>query len=248
MADTVDFLARSFGLNLDKSSLSVYSSDDNNFFDLVEKCSLPLRNKIIENVQEGYSFYVPEIECGYLARHSVNHVTRVAAQYMYFKEGAYTKSLLDPKKDFLKIIWLEAIIYFFSKVKNPKRKTDTLQDVRNALQNEQFDDRGKEALMLALTQKLSEMQFLSNGKYRILGDNILQKYSKKSFFISAQIIGGIMGEKIFNAFNKKLIKLPINKMLIFKNLQSSSFNKVYYESLEMIESWPISFKSKYDRL
>lgn len=248
VADTVDFLARSFGLNLDKSSLSVYSSDDNNFFDLVEKCSLPLRNKIIENVQEGYSFYVPEIECGYLARHSVNHVTRVAAQYMYFKEGAYTKSLLDPKKDFLKIIWLEAIIYFFSKVKNPKRKTDTLQDVRNALQNEQFDDRGKEALMLALTQKLSEMQFLSNGKYRILGDNILQKYSKKSFFISAQIIGGIMGEKIFNAFNKKLIKLPINKMLIFKNLQSSSFNKVYYESLEMIESWPISFKSKYDRL
>ncbi len=248
VAVTVDFLTKSFGLNLNTSSLSVYTSDDNKFFELIEKCPFALRNKIIENVREGHSFYVPEIEAGYLARYSINHVIRVAAQYLYFKEGSYTKTLIDPKKDYLKLIWLEAIIYFFSKVKNPKRKTDTLQDIRNALQKEQFDDRGKEALMLALTQKLSEMQFLSQGKYRSFGENILKKYSKKSFFISAQVVGGIMGEKIFYAFNKKLIQLPLNKGLLFKDLQASSFNKMYYESLEMIESWPISFKSKYDRL
>jgi hypothetical protein len=102
--------------------------------------------------------------------------------------------------------------------------------------------------MLALTQKLSELQFLSQGKFRSLNEAVIKKYSKKSFFISAQIIGGIMGEKIFYAFNKKLIKLPINKNLIFKNLQMNSFNKAYYESLEMIDSWPVSFRSKYDKL
>jgi uncharacterized iron-regulated protein len=248
VAATVDFLTKSFGLNSDVSELSVYTSDDNSFFEKLSSCNMHLRNKIIENVQEGVSFYIPELQCGYLARYSVNHVTRVAAQYIYFKEAAFNKTILDPKKDYLKIIWLEAIIYFFSKVKNPKRKTDTMQDIRNALQKELFDDRGKEALMLALTQKLSELQFLSQGKFRSLNDAVVKKYSKKSFFISAQIIGGIMGEKIFYAFNKKIIKLPINKNLLFKNLQMNSFNRAYYESLEMIESWPVSFRSKYDKL
>jgi hypothetical protein len=248
IAQTVDFLSKSFGLETDLSALSVYTSTDNHFFDLVDKCSFALKNKIIENVQEGLSFYVPEIQCGYLARHSVNHVIRLAAQYIYYQEKCFTKTILDPKKDFLKMIWFEAVIYFFSKVKNPKRKTDTLQDIRNALQKEQFDDRGKEALMLALTQKLSEMQFLSEGKYRARNEAALAKYSKKSFLISSQIIGGIMGEKIFYAFTKKMLNLPSDKNLLFKNMQNPSFGKIYYESLEMIESWPIGFKSKYDRL
>lgn len=248
VAATVDFLTKSFGLNLDTSSLSVYFSDDDHFFDLIEKCPFGLRNKIIENIREGLSFFIPELECGYLSRYSINHVVRVAAQYVYFKEGSYLKTILDPKKDFLKLIWFEAFIYFCSKVKNPKRKTDTLQDIRNALQKEQFDDRGKEALMLALTQKLAELQFLSQGKYKTLGENLIRKYSKKSFFISAQVIGGIMGEKIFSAFNKKLFRLPMDKGLLFKNLQATVFNKIYYESLELVESWPVAFKSKYDKL
>ena len=248
VAHTVDFFSKSFGLNSDVSSLSVYSADDNGFFQLIERCSPGLRKMAIESVQEGISFYLPELEVGYLARYSVNHVTRVAAQYIFFKEGVFLKSILDPKKDFLKLIWIEAVIYFFSKVKNPKRKTDTFQDIRNALQKEQFDDRGKEALMLALTQKLTELQFLSQGKLRALDMNLLKKYSRRSFSISAQILGGIMGEKMFYGFNNKLIRLPLNKTIIFKNLQNSSFSRIYYESLEIIESWPVVFKSKYDKL
>lgn len=248
VANTVQLLAQSFGLPTSTDSLSIYSANDNSFFNRIDKCSLALKKKIIENVQEGVSFYIPEIECGYLARYSVNHITRVAAQFIYFKEGCYSKTIIDPKKDFYKSIWLEAVIYFFAKVQNPKRKTDTLQDIRNSLQKEQFGDRGKEALMLSLTQKLSEFQFLSQGKIKSSRDDAIQKYSKKSFSVSSQIIGGMIGEKIFYAFSKKMIKLPLNKQLIFKNLNSNSFHKVYFESLELVESWPISFKSKYDKL
>ncbi|MBY0452082.1 MAG: hypothetical protein K2P92_03535, partial [Bdellovibrionaceae bacterium] len=69
-----------------------------------------------------------------------------------------------------------------------------------------------------------------------------------SFMTAAQILGGIIGEKFFYALNKKLIRLPENQGLIFKNLNSQDFQKVYFESLEMVESWPVSFKSKYDKL
>lgn len=248
VASSVQFLSSLFSLEINTDSLSVYSADDDSFFNKIESCSPGLRKKIIENVQEGSSFYIPELECGYLARYSVNHITRVAAQFAYYKEGCFSKMILDPKKEFYKSIWLEAITYFFAKVKNPKRKTDTLQDIRNALQKEQFDDRGKEALMLSLVQKLAEMQFLSLGKFRPGLDDKLLKFSKKSFTISAQILGGMIGEKIFYAFTKKIIKFPENRKLIFKDLNSTTFHRVYFESLELVESWPISFKSKYDKL
>ncbi len=246
VSHAVELLSKSFGLKVDKSALSVYSAHDDSFFDQVDELSFALKKRVLENVQEGISFYIPELQVGYLARLSVNHVTKVAAQYVYYKEHGFKASILDPKKEFLKAIWLEAVTYLCSKVTNPKRKTDTLQDIREALQKEQFDDRGKEALMLSLAQKLSELQFISQNK---MGADIRSnKYSKKSYVLSAQILGGILGEKFFYAWTKKLIRFPLNKALLFKDLQANQFNKVYYESLEMVESWPVLFKSKYDKM
>ena len=136
--------------------------------------------------------------------------------------------------------------YLCIKVANPKRKTDTLLDIRTALQKEQFDDRGKEALTIALMQKLNEMQFLSSGTLRPI--TFKAKTSKKSILAASQVLGSMMGEKFYFALNKKIIQLPKNKNLIFKNLETDSFSTIYYESLEMIESWPESFKSKFDKL
>ena len=243
---SVDLLAKSFGLKVETSSLSIYTAHDDSFFDKVDGLPLAIKNRVLENVQEGLSFYIPEIEIGYLSRLSVNHVTKVAAQYIYYKEKGFRTTIIDPQKDFLKLIWLEAVTYFCNKVSNPKRKTDTLQDIREALQKEQFDDRGKEALMLSLAQKLSELQFISQNKFG--SDVRKKKYGKKSYVLSSQILGGILGEKFFYALTKRLIRFPLNKTLLFKDLQASQFHKVYYESLEMIESWPVLFKSKYDKM
>ena len=248
VSHTVNFLSQLFGLKANLDSLSVYSSSDDLFFDKVETLPISIRKRVIENVQEGLSFWVPELACGYLARFSVNHVARVAAQFLYWSAGCFGKTILDPKKEFYKLIWLEAVTYFFSKVKNPKKKTDTLQDIRSAIQKEQFDDRGKEALQLALTQKMTELQFLSGGAVKSTADVIFSKYGKKSYTVASQILGGIIGEKLFYAFSKKIIKLPENRSLIFKDLSRNGFVKIYYESMDVIEAWPISFKSKYDKL
>lgn len=247
VSHSVELLAKSFGLKTEISGLSVYSANDDAFFEQVGQLPSLLRKRIFENVQEGVSFYIPELQIGYLARFSVNHVTRVAAQYIYYKEKGFEKTILDAKKEFLKFIWLEAVIYLCSKVTNPKRKTDTLQDIRDALQKEQFDDRGKEALMLSLTQKLAELQFIASGKLKTAND-LPKKYNTSSYLISAQILGGILGEKFFYAFNKRIIRFPLNKALLFKNLQLTHFAQAYYETLELVESWPVPFRSKYDRM
>ena len=140
------------------------------------------------------------------------------------------------------------VTYLCSKIANPKRKSDTLQDIRSALQKEQFDDRGKEALMLSLNQKLTELQFISSKKIKNISSFQTKILNKKSYVIASQILGGIMGEKFYSAIIKKYLKLPLDKKVIFKDLQSAHFAEVYYETLEMIESWPTSFKSKFDKL
>lgn len=250
VGSVVTVLANSYGLKVDLSSLSVYSSSDDTFFNQIEKLSAPIRKRLLELAQEGYSFYVPEIESGFLARFSINHVATIASQYIYYKEGQFLKTIVDPRKDFLKLIWFEMITYLGVKVTNPKRKSDTLHDIRLAIQKEQFDDRGKEALSIALAQKLDEMQFLSSG--RIKRALPQKSATKKSLFLATQILGAMMGEKFFYALTKRIIKLPQNKKLIFKNIskadEGESFRTIYYESLEMIESWPEGFKSKFDKL
>lgn len=246
VSQSVELLSKIFGIDTDLTSLSVYTAYDDLFFDRIDKLPIKHKKRILESIQEGISFYIPELQIGYLSRMSVNHVTKLAAQYIYFKQNTYLKTLINPEKDFLKFIWLEAVTYFCTKVKNPKRKTDTLQDIRDALQKEQFDDRGKEALMLSLRQKLKELQFISNQK--ISNDVSKTQYSMKSYLVSAQILGGIIGEKFFYAYSKKIIHFPRNKNLLFKDLQIKNFYKVYYENLELVESWPIFFKSKFDKL
>jgi hypothetical protein len=93
-----------------------------------------------------------------------------------------------------------------------------------------------------------EHQFLSENNIKSMSAESFSKINRKSFAVAAQILGGILGEKLFYAFNKKLLRLPLNKNLIFKDLQAPHFNKSYYESLEMLESWPLAFASKFDKL
>lgn len=246
VSHVVQLLNQSFGFNVGVSSLSVYSSQDDHFFSLLEKLPATIRKRILEQIKDGTSFFIPEIETGYLARHSINHIARIASQYLYYMLGLNPKTFVDPEKNFFRLIWFEMVIYLCVKVANPKRKTDTLHDIRIALQKEQFDDRGKEALSIALTQKLNEMKFLAHGQART--KTFKTKANRKSIQSAAQILGGIMGEKLYFALNKKIIQLPKHKNLIFKNLALESFADVYYESLEMIESWPETFKSKFDKL
>ncbi|MBC7466938.1 MAG: ChaN family lipoprotein [Bdellovibrio sp.] len=248
VAHTVQLLSESFGFKNDLSALSVYSSDDDLFFEHIENLPAALKKRILENIQEGHSFYIPELQIAYLSRLSVNHVARVAAQYIYFLQKGFTRSIVDPKKDFLKLIWLEMVTYLCSKFANPKRKSDTLQDIRQALQKEQFDDRGKEALMLALNQKLVELQFVSLGQVKNFNTLRTQSYSKRSYTMASQILGGIMGEKFYYALTKKQLRLPKDNRMIFKDLTMAHFAESYYESLDFIESLPTAFKSKFDKL
>lgn len=247
VSQAVQVLNNILNIGIKVDDLEVYSVNDEVLFNKIQKLPVGDRAYYKEMLLSGQSFYCPEQQMGFVARASLNQISKVAALFVLYKLGVYKKSLVDGKKDFLKSIWLEMLTYFLTKIINPKKKTDTFDDIRQALRSEQFSDKGKEALVLALEQKLNEVRFVTFQDLSFVTKKNSSLKNKKSYATAAQILGGIMGEKIYTAFQKKILKLPQHKQLLLKDLQGKHFTQAYYEAVEIIDSWPSSFKSKFDK-
>ena len=247
VCQAVEVLNKILNIHIKVDDLSVYSVNDEALFNQIQKLATHERAYYKELLMSGQSFYCPEQQMGFVARPSLNQISKVAALFVLYKLGIYKKSIIDCRKEFLKNIWLEMLTYFLTKIINPKKKTDTFDDIRQALRSEQFSDKGKEALVLALEQKLNEVRFATFQDLSFVKNKKTSLKNKKSYQTAAQILGGIMGEKVYTAFQKKILKLPQHKQLLLKDLQSKFFTQAYYEAVEIIDSWPSSFKSKFDK-
>lgn len=230
-----------------EDDFSVYDVSDELLFEKIGQLNKNEKKYYNDLVLNGHSFYCPEGDFGFVARPTLNQLSKVSAQIVLFKIGFYKKTIFDSQKNFLSLIWLEANIYFLTKIINPKKKTDTFEDIRLALRNENFSDRGKEALMLALEQKLNEIRYVNHQNTNTFENHFKLVRNKKSFVVAAQILGGILGEKIYYAYKRKHFDWNKQGKFLLRDIYSELFNKSYYEATEIIDSWPASFKSKFDK-
>ena len=241
----VKFMSESFGFKTDTQGLNIYLSCDLQVSKKISKLKLPLRKKIRKQIKNKQSFYIPEIEIGIVSRLTVNHLSRVAAQFILHKKNVFIKTQVANRNSFLSLIWIEMLTYLMSKLTNPKRKTDTLTDITTALNNLAFEDKGKVVLKLALQQKMKEIQYINTQQ--ILENLPSGKITSFNYAAASSIIGGLLGEKIFYAVQKEIIKFPKDYDFLFRNVNEKSFEMAYYKAIEMIDSWPVPFKSKYDQ-
>lgn len=239
-------IAHDLSISLQEGSFSIYSAKDEKFWDLLSE---QFRGKDIiwfeTLIEENESFYVPEISAGYLARPSVNHAASLSMSVVFSQCGSFQRYPTSMPDDFQRLIWLKAVEYMGSKFINPKRKTDTFSDIRIALSARQPSDRGKEALQLSLSQKMQEMVFVASGS---LKRDVFKPKKMASYREAATLLGGMMGEKLFSAYRKRLISKENLKLLLEKPLDSKKFRKIYFELIALIESYPEPFKSKIEKM
>lgn len=242
----VKLISDELGIPLSTDMLSVYTARDDSFWNKLRDVFEGNQLRWIENlIAEGKSFYLPEIDAAYLARASVNHAAILATQFIHAQTSHRKKSFMDVPRDFQQLIWIEAIAYFGSKMINPKRKTDTITDIKASLASRGPVDLGKESLQLALAQKMHEMMILTgNASPQALG----KRYKKWSYVLAAHLLGGMMGERLYNGYRKKIISAPTLVNLLAKPLENKNFKMAYYEIIEVVESLPAAFKSKKEKL
>ncbi len=243
IARCVRFLSDTLKIETNTASVSIYALTEINFSEEFKQLDVSAKRKIQKDISDKKSFYVPELQKGYLESFSLNHISKLAAEYFLYQQRVYVKTITDSKKYFLSLIWLEMLTYFFSKIMNPKRKTSTVFDMRSFLMSENFDDQGKDVLAIALEQKLKEM----NTQAVETTSRRFKAHSQHSYASAARLLGGIMGEKIFWAYLNKRLKFPLSKSFLFQDIMNKSFQIKYYDLIEVIDHWPNVAKSKFDQ-
>lgn len=242
----LQILEHDLNVKVPEGSFSVVSAQDRGFWDQILRTFAERDRKFIEGwIEKGASFYVPELQSAFLARATVNHTAQLATAVLHAHLSGWSKTPTRMPEDFLKLIWLETVQYFGTKLINPKRKTDTLQDIKSALAVRLPDDLGKEALQLALQQKMNELLVLAGQRK----PRVLAKPRRVGSSIeAARLLGGMLGEKLFLGYRRKVLSKETLLNLFRRPVEAESFELFYYEVLDLIESLPEPFLSKNEKL
>ncbi|MBK9322562.1 MAG: ChaN family lipoprotein [Bdellovibrionaceae bacterium] len=242
----IKIISEELGRGMKADDLAVYTAQDQQLWTRLRSRFNVEELRWIENlIEEENSFYLPELGIGYLARPTVNHAATLAAKYIHAKLAGSELSFFRMPKDFLRNVWIEGLAYFGSKIINHKRKTDTVSDLRTALSSRGSGGGNREPVKLALAQKMHELMMVSNRQQTRA---VLQPKQKTSYILASRLLGGMMGERLYSAYHKKLLSKATIGNFLRKSMMNDNFNIAYYEMMEIIESLPAPFRSKKEKM
>ncbi len=238
-------LSKELGIKVSLSDLSVYTATDSGFWESIQKtCTVPEADWVARLIDEESVFYLPATRGGYLPRPSVNQAVGLAMEYLLFKSSKLELNLLEMPDYLIHWIWVNGWSYFGSKIINPKRKTDTLVDIKARLINPE-GKLEREPLQVALAHKIYELGAAS-------GHRITQKKfkvrRKRSYIIASELLGGLMGEKIFEAYRRNKLSAAKIRELLSTSMTAESFLPQYFKFVQFLEEIPISFQSKEEKI
>jgi hypothetical protein len=241
----VKVLSKELGLKVALSDLSVYTAKDSIFWEKIQTtCTAHELDWVARFIDEEAVFYLAGTRAGYLPRASVNHAAALAMEYLLFKLSGLNKNMLAAPEDFTRWIWMNGWSYFGSKLINPRRKTDTLHDIKARLTNPQ-GKLEREPLQLALSQKIFE---LARASGHATANSKMKPRRKNSYIIAAELLGGLMGEKIFEAYSRNKLSVERIRKQLALSMDSPAFQSEYFKFIQFLEEIPISFKSKEEKI
>lgn len=221
----VQFIETDLKIKVEKDTLSVYSAGDDEIWDSL-RSNVEQKEIFDQLVKNARSFYIPHTGQMYLSRTTINHAASVAGHFIQAALSGRDRLLWRMPHDFRKMIWEETVAYFLSKLINHKRKTMTIKDLQVQLSSTHPDDKGKEALMLSMEQKFSELMADQTGE---LKDLRVQPKDFYSYIESARILGPMLGEKLYISY--RAAKYSPEKLLdiLSFSVDSEKFDDFYLE-------------------
>lgn len=185
------------------SDLAVYSASDAKLWRKTESSLTGAELEIARRMLvKGRSFMMPAAGVGCLAQTTVNHASHLASEYLQMKASGRMRQVWKFPQDFQAAILVEALSYFGSKQINHKRQAETISDLRSELQTIQPTDEGRDALRLALDQRMSELVYFHQGRRR---KRLVKPLRSASYLEAALILGRMMGERLYGAYRARKI-------------------------------------------
>jgi hypothetical protein len=213
--------------------LSVYAADNERMWRRIERKLLPREKQIIRYLlSSGRTFYLPQSGIGCLGRTTINHASSLAGHYLHARLSLRKRNVWNVPADFPALIWTEAVAFFVSKLINHKRQAETLVDLKAQIALAGPEDQGREAMRLALDQRLSEILFIMQGRRRALR---VRPRQRTSYLEAARILGGMLGERLYMAHRSRKLKSAEILQLIRRDTSSRTFDRDYQEIVRKVE-------------
>lgn len=222
-----------------------YGLGDEQFWKEIKKAYSKTEVALIELLIENEkSFYLPNTKIAYISKPSVNQMASLASEYIQANLSGRHFDFIKTHSDFIKLIWINAISYFGSKLVNPKRKSDSLSDLRAAFIRKESDKIKQLSLKIALKQKMLEFSGIKMGAQAELQINNRELFPH---YLAASMLGNMLGEKMFFNYLNGAIKIEeIHKWFALK--MNAEFNDKYFSIVKKMEGLPHPFKSKFEEL
>lgn len=229
----IKILENDLKIQIKKSAVQVFCPNSRTPLSRL-KASLPKKFSriLLYHLEHDLSFLVPERDWLYLSRATINHASALAGHFVHAQLCRRKRTLWNQPQDFLPLIWTEAIGFFFSKWINPKRKSDTLESIRLQLAARQPSDRGRQALLLALDHRLSEVVWVQTGRTRSSGYKPRDKFA---YVEASRIIGTMLGERLFQKVRSGAISLAQLMSYLKFNIDQKEFNDFYWRVVREID-------------
>ena len=212
----------------------VYSFNDEEFLDLLAdklgRDDFSLAEKI---VAADVSFYWRETGTAYLARGTVNYASHLAGLVVHGGLSRRDQNFWDLPKDFTRQIWIEAMAFFLSKTVNPHRKALNLNDLKKQLAAFSPRDSGEESLKIALDQKMYELVATYGGANE---KRRLRAKQPVSYLKAAQILGAILGEKVFTNYRAGRLSRSQIMEWLSSPVNQENFDTFYYQRVKDLDS------------
>ncbi|MEQ1879009.1 MAG: hypothetical protein ABL958_20385, partial [Bdellovibrionia bacterium] len=229
---SIAVLSSDLGVRLQALDLAAYGPEDDDGLLYALKGRLPRADLATAKtfVKLGRSFHVPKGGLFFVSRPTVNHTAGLAGEYIQSRLSGRTRAAWTMPEDFTKLIWIEMLSFFLSKLINHRRKPDRLRDIRA-----QAPRLSREVLLLVLNAKIESISFKFGPSWR---PKITRPRHKASYFLAAKMVGSLFGETLHSAYRARHIGLKDVIKWLSADVDGVEFLSVYREVHRKLQKSP----------
>ncbi len=233
VSDLVKMIAAALTVEIKTDAIEVYSLNDPQALIATKKILNPVEFELAHSlIRDDRSFYIPKQGFFYLSKSTVNHAASLAGQYIHARYSQRQELYWSFPNDFTVMIWVEAMGFLLSKFVNPKRKSQSMADLKKQLQAFDKEDRAREPLLLALDQKMIELLAVYSEKREV---KLFAPSQKASYLHAAAFMGEILGDRYFVLYQQEILDIDNIKSLLSKDLKSPDFQSFYIAELKRLD-------------
>ena len=231
VSNLVKMIATALKQSIRTDAIQVYSARDPQVLrglNLSEQ-NLELARSLI---QRDHSFYIPDQGFFYLSKTTVNHGAHLAAQYVHAMICGRTRLHWNFPQDFIQVIWIQAMAFLLSQFVNPKRKAQTMNDLKKQLQAFDKEDHQREPLLLALDQKMGELLSVYSDQEE---KKNFEPRRKSSYVLAAKFLGEMLGKRYFELYSGQQLGVEAIGKLLSESLEDENFSAFYFQQLKALD-------------